>query len=560
MGMVRLPNVFRGWQSTLRLVICLLMLIGCYTADVAWGQSQGSSEEPMPGDVSTETVGQASEAGPKGDGGRRPASEQSTSIYTNSEPLHQAYLRAAIEISAFLGISAAYYYETLGDRKDYEFGIGADSLYHRFVTGDAILLDNNPWDSNVGHVAAGTGYYLLARTNDLSLFGSFFASLGASTIWEFFGELQDEVSINDAVMTPFGGFAIGEAYYQLGEFFQHSSDTIPNRALGFLFGPSAVFHRWLDNTTPKPPANVDKFGFTTDAWHRFRLFAGYGGSYSHDTDRSRSETEMGFDFEVSNVEKYGKPGEASTFYKDGAFNELAFQAAMDGSDVVDFRFMAKTVFLGHYEQNVSRNEVSQALEGYSLFYGLSSAFEYYSHTFSEMEQDDKQTVCDLLGPALIADYYHGGFHLRAAVDVYPTFSMVQPAAGDVYSGSHSLAGVKSVFGFEQYYYALGVAGGGRVEADYGPWGIEGQVRYHYFNSIEGLDRWQEKHGVYGPVDSDINLEDQRLWLNLALYYKLPIDCLKLALNVENIYRSSEIADFSLYMDETRFLGRLIFEF
>ena len=554
MDMAGLPKVFPGWQVASRVVICLLMVASCCSADVAWGQGRSLSDEPKRGEGSTATAGSASKEGMHGDSNARPPSEQPYSIYTNAEPPSQAYVRAAVEILGFLGISAAYYYGTLGKRHSWEFEVGADSLYHRFVTGDAIRLDDNPWDTNVGHIAAGTGYYLLARTNDLSLFESMLIGMGASTAWEFFGELQDEVSINDAVMTPFGGFAIGEVYYQLGEFFQHSSDTIPNRALGFLFGPSAVIHRWMDNTTPKPPANVDKFGFTTDAWHRFQLFAGYGGSYSRDTDRSRSEAEMGFDFEVSTVEKYGKPGEASTFYKDGAFDEMAFQAAMDGSEVVDFRFLAKTVFLGHYQQSVFRNDVSQALEGYSLFVGLSSGFEYYAHSFSEMREEDKQTICDLIGPALIADYYHGGLHLRAAADAYPTFSMVLPSAGDVFARSHSLKGVTHVFKAEGYYHALGVAAGGRVEADYGPWGIEGQVRYHYFNSIEGLDRLQEN------VTRDLEFEDQRLWLNLALYYKLPIDYLKLALNVENIYRSSEIEAFSLYMDETRFFGRLIFDF
>jgi hypothetical protein len=328
MGTIRFLEGFRRLRFVSRLTIGVLMVASCCFDDVAWGQRQDLLGEPPGTAVPAETVELASKTEiQEADSEAKRAPEQAHSVYTNAGAQEKAYLRATLEILTFFGISAGYYYGTLGERKWYEYEIPGDSLKQRFITGDAIRLDNNAWNSNVGHVAAGTGYYLLARSNDLSLGESVLITMGTSTVWEFLGELQDEVSINDAVMTPFGGFAIGETMYQLGEFFQHSSATIPNQALGFLFGPSTAIHRWWDNTTPKAPANVDKFGFTTDAWHRFRLYAGGGGSTSGDTDGLRSETEMGFDFEVVTAEKYGKPGEASVFYLDGVFNELAFKAA-----------------------------------------------------------------------------------------------------------------------------------------------------------------------------------------------------------------------------------------
>ena len=56
------------------------------------------------------------------------------------------------------------------------------------------------------------------------------------------------------------------------------------------------------------------------------------------------------------------------------------------------------------------------------------------------------------------------------------------------------------------------------------------------------------------------LEDQRLGLQLALYYALPIENLKLALDVEKVYRWSDIEAFTSDTDETRFLARIVFEF
>lgn len=498
--------------------------------------------------------GTLSEADRTAQGGAEEQLARSYSVYTNAGVRRKDYLRAYLEITAVLGISAAYYYGTLGPPKDYEFQSFEEGLEGRFITGDAYRLDINSWETNVGHTIAGAGYYLMARSNNLSLGESLATAIGSSTIWELFGELQDEFSINDAVMTPFGGFAIGETLFQMGEFFQHSSDNIPNRTLGTLFNPVIAVHRWLDNDVPKEPRNVDKFGFTTDAWHRFRIYLGGGEAWSGETGKERAETRMGLHFQVVTAEKYGKPGEASMFYTDGVFNELSFNAGLDGGDDVDAQMLMKTAFMGYYRQNISGDAGSRNLEGNSLFIGLSSAFEYYGHTFPGMHRDDKQAVCDLLGLSLMTDYYHTGFHLRTTIDAYPSFSMVKPAAGDFYDYGHSLRGVQWVYQLGEYYYALGATAAGKVEMDYGPFSLEGQVRYHYFNSINGLDRCQNR------VTNDLDFEDSRLWLQMVLYYSLPIDNWRLALNAERIMRWSSIESCSWDVNETRVFGSLVFEF
>jgi len=539
-----------------RRTVCIFVVLAVVVAGLCISnRALGQNRDSVPGSRAVEATGKNEATPSEGQPESSWTLERARSVYTNAQPLHKNYFRTGLETAAFLAIAAGYYYGTLEDRRWYEYTIPKGSFEARFETGDAYRLDNNDWDSNVGHIAAGTGYYLLARTNDLSLTESFLVAAGASTFWELFGELRDEFSINDAIMTPIGGFAIGEPMFQLGEFFQHSAPSIPNRALGFLFGPSAAIHRWLDNTTPKAPENVDKYCLTTDAWHRFRVFAGGGGSYSPDADEFRSEAQMGFDFEVITAEKFGKPGEASINYLDGVYNELAFQAALDGSTLVDLRFFSKTAFLGHYEQCISMDEQSQTLRGSSLFVGLGSAFEYYNHSFIGMRREDRQAICDLVGPTLIADFYRCGLHVRATAELYPSFSMVTPTAGTLYDETHNISGVKSVYRFESYYYALGATVGGRVEMEYGPFGLDGRVRYHYFDSIDGLDRYEDSR-----VTDDIEFQDQRLGLQLTLFYALPIENFKLGLSAEKIYRWSDIDTMAWSGDETRFFGNVVFEF
>ena len=534
---------------------CMLMGVGFCPFDAAGGQNSGpavgsNSAGPPVGTAAPVPKNPSNEASAE-----QPAPDRPPSVYTNALAPRPDHLRTTLELAAIFAVGEGWYYGTLESPKWYWYDDFVDGMRARFVTGDAYCLDVNAWDTNMGHVFAGAGYYLLARSNDLSYEASLLYTFAASAAWEMFGEPREEFSINDTIVTPSSGFAVGEVMYQFGEFFQHSSCTAPNKALGWIFSPGAAIHRWIDGTEPKPPDKVDQFCFTTDAWHRFQVYAGGGSDYSPDKDRSRTEAALGFNMEVVTAEKYGKPGEACLLYKGGTFNEMSLDAALaDDGKTPDFRFLARTAFLGYYRQNIVKSEATGTLEGSSLFYGLSTAFEYYTHKFIGYAREDKLAICDLVGPSLISDYYHAGFHMRTLFDLYPTFSMVKPAAGAVYDQTHSLQGVTGIYQEQGYYYALGLSTGGRAEMYYGPFGMEAFIRYHYFSGIEGIDRMQDR------VTHDLSFEDQRLWLQLTLSCALPVDHLKLALDAGKIYRWSDIDAFSRNMDETRYFARVVYEF
>jgi Domain of unknown function (DUF3943) len=61
-------------------------------------------------------------------------------------------------------------------------------------------------------------YYLVARTNTLSIPASLLFAIAGSTLWELVGEFKEKVSINDMIVIPFAGMAIGEVFVQLGGF------------------------------------------------------------------------------------------------------------------------------------------------------------------------------------------------------------------------------------------------------------------------------------------------------------------------------------------------------
>lgn len=81
------------------------------------------------------------------------------------------------------------------------------------------VFDADDFGTNmVGHPTAGTVYYLIARGNRVSIPEAFAWSFGASLAWELV-EFKEAVSINDVVMTPVGGLALGEAFSQLSAWF-----------------------------------------------------------------------------------------------------------------------------------------------------------------------------------------------------------------------------------------------------------------------------------------------------------------------------------------------------
>jgi len=62
------------------------------------------------------------------------------------------------------------------------------------------------------------------------------------------------------------------------------------------------------------------------------------------------------------------------------------------------------------------------------------------------------------------------------------------------------------------------------------------------------------------VVNDFNMQDQSLWMQAGLIYALPINHLKIAFDIERLYRWSHLDDLDSDQEETRYLGKVIFEF
>ncbi len=324
--------------------------------------------------------------------------------------------------------------------------------------------------------------------------------------------------------------------------------------MGTIFDPPATFHDWVDKTRPKAPKKTDRFGFSTDVWHQFELFAGYGASKSHEANEWRSGPEVGVDFKLVTSDSYAKPGQLDKWYTHGVFNDLTVRSAWGNDEWLDFLFFTRTAFAGYYTQHILPGEHPGELEGYSFFAGAAAAFEFMTHRFYGIEDKEKLAVFDILGFFVDMNIFHKGLRVHASVDAYPNFAAVRPFAIDEFKEQFGLEGAKTVLKDEEYYYALGVTTGAELGIEYGSYKFETGLRYHYFNSIEGRDRHPEN------VTDDFNLTDQRLSINGSLGYTLPSDLLKIEFVSEKLFRNSHIRDFDSDREETRLLSRLTFRF
>jgi hypothetical protein len=124
------------------------------------------------------------------------------------------YFRTAVELAGVLAIGTTYYWIVSDPSKqDWDYIDLGDRSLHVDVK-----FDNNMFRTNfLLHPLAGTISYWLARANGLDVYASFASSALSSATFEFLLEWLEKPSINDLIVTPFGGVAAGEFFFHLGE-------------------------------------------------------------------------------------------------------------------------------------------------------------------------------------------------------------------------------------------------------------------------------------------------------------------------------------------------------
>ena len=396
-------------------------------------------------------------------------------------------LRVAVEEVGILGLGFLQYVTNKkANQADWDLAPDWSSV-ERKATFQALTFDNNYFDTNwLTHPGAGYLYYSAARQNRLSIASSFAIALGASTLWEVFGEIREHAAINDIIATPVTGLALGEPTLQLGALMHRSAKSPASTLLGWALAPFKSLHDALDDVTPARAERTDHLGVAADVWHRLSRGTSVGVTHQED-GLTQGDGRLHGSARIVSIPGYGFAGRRRGWFDGGEVSELSAQAAYAEARFVDVQLAAHTLPFGWATQDVT-TDPSGRLAGHGTYVGLQVGCEYGHHDWDRDRRRPVNKIALVATGATLEHRIHtGDWTLRARVDGLLDFAGVDAYALGEERREHSDIHLVSVLRMKGYYHAYGATLRPRVEAENGAFDTGGDLRVDWFQSITGHD-------------------------------------------------------------------------
>ena len=453
--------------------------------------------------------------------------------------------RALFEIGSMMMYSQVRYWLNYAKFiEDWQYHFSWKDQKRRFFTFEACLFDSNAFSLNWTHAFAGVLYYNFARTNHLRWPQSFLYSLGGSLWWEYVAEWREVISLNDNIMTSFGGYSAGEAWFQLGKYFI-GREGFFNRILSFI-DPLMKLNHWIDKEQGKNLSLGPEPG-----WHSFRLFLGQRNMPASSGVGLQTDFIAGFHTQIIHLPDYGKPGKTRRRVMDTLASSLDVDFAFLHGRIEEVNFSTRVVGLGYFKQDIDANS-----RGYAYYFGLGSAFTLFKkksvafydsssipvkqgfdlHLEEPREFRDKLSVVHIMGPAFDYTKFSPASRLRLVLDATLDFGLINSYALNKYSIGRDLTGVKTTLLYYGYYYGIGTTFSSELTYSIHSLEFNGFVRYQAYGSVDGLDRFQKE------VTDDFHLTDTRLTYRIGAALRIPGTPVELYGSYEGIDRRGVIKD------------------
>jgi hypothetical protein len=530
-----------------RFLVSERRLRGLYEMALAYGVTESSQElELKSGDYRIKATGRTVSFG------------EALLAFENESLTHRNWLRMLAEAGLLFGImETKYWIDKEINKFDFEYNADWRNFRERFVNFKAWKLDDNFLNTNSWrHPAEGAAAYLFARSNRFTPLESYVVSFLFSSAWELFGEYKEEVSINDMIVTPAAGFAIGEAFYQMGAYLLSGSDHWVLKILGNVFTGGQGLWDWMDGNAPKRSARLSTLGLDETVWHKFRIYAAAGmqrGSLK--SEGTETIRRIGLETELISIPDHETPGRSKHITFGGAFSRMRVEATWGEEGQTDFNFFARAAIIAW-----SRKNISKSGDGSVLIYGVSSAYEYGFHSSegrTTARAKDRIAIAHIAGPTIDLTLYRKGIKIRAVLDVYGNFAFIRSYSILKHLETNPMEELRSTLIRDNYYHALGVTTNGRLIAHYGALETGIEAQQDLFSSIRGFDRHQEE------IKDDYLITDSRtqgrLWIAYGIELKPGIR-LKIEMNAEGYHRAGAIKETEDSGKESRFLGGVGIEF
>lgn len=446
--------------------------------------------------------------------------------------------------------TASYWIRQDVMKEDWEYHFTWEDQKKRIFQLDGFRMDSNTFEFNWTHSLAGGMYYNYARTNHLNKFQSLVYSFTCAFAWESLVEFREVISINDMITTPMGGVSFGESMFQLGRYFRSQRPTFTNKIARILSNPIMAFNEWLDRKKYKDPFAYGEGEF----WGDCRLVVGPRFD-SMAGESANTLTHVGLETQIFHLPGYGEPGSTSTHIKDTLFSEFNLGATYSKKGMYEFDVYAKAVLFGHFSQNIQGTSINDR-RGYSFSVGAASVFDVMNLNPDKLPADanasvpdkaDKHCIINLLGPTVDFTIYRDRLKIRFGADAYADFALIHSHAFKRYKELFPVGVTKCILAEHGYYYALGVTLSSLLQIEYANLELKGAVRFHYFDSVDGMDRFQPDI----TPGNDFNLKDRRVNYQLSLGYHIPRTPIQVAAGLEQIERWGTVEKFAQSSKEKR---------
>jgi hypothetical protein len=464
-------------------------------------------------------------------------------LYT--QPQEKLYWRGALEVATVLIVGNVDYLQNTGARGgtvragDRRWDLRYDwSIFRTKLTGEDWHVDTNRFNTNyVSHPFAGTMYYTAARANHLSWLESYSYTLVGALSWEFFGELREEVSINDVIVTSGAGLAIGETMMQLSSFFYRSRKSLPNDILAALFAPMKAVNDFADSAEHTHATSTDSLGFTRDEWHRFEIFGGAG--VTRQPSGSYTDVRFGLDAHVVNLPGYDSVAARHDMFDDGNDAQLHLETTHSRGHLSDFTLKTRVVPFGLYDRHASRSE-SGEVRGDGFIVGMLASFEYAVHDYDRDRKAplDVLAVVSPLGVVFEHSHQSGAFRARTRLELAGQFAGVTAYALGAYRDRHANddTNLQTVLKQQGYYHGLGLSAAPSVELRFASFELGSRIALDTWRGLEGFDEQQ------ASIVREIPLSDQRVDLRAWLAARLSPTPLRLELMAVRRTRTGDVGD------------------
>jgi hypothetical protein len=444
---------------------------------------------------------------------------------------HPSYLHTVLGELAFLGVQTAWYW---GHTWHGDESFSWQNWKERFTDYHDMVLDEDKFRTGaVGHPIAGTGYYLIARGNGFGVVGSAVATVLASSTWQFFSEWNEKPATNDLLVTPVAGWIIGEAAYQLGQYFSDRGPSVVDCAGAVLFSPVATFN---DARACRLGRRQESPAGATHRWHRFDLDLGSAHS-AFDTGQSVDQLRIGASAHMTTNPHYQQAGSGRSTARPGQWTTLEAEWLIGTGQVGGTSFHADSIAWGRYVRRFDDG----ATRGWGRLIAVGASFDYDSRLLPSGW--DRVMSVGLVGPMVELTSSRLPFELRARAAIYYGFSQVTSLEYPALASSLSGEVISGVLRNNGYYYAQAILPSAEVEARYGQFRIGLRGRGGEFWSLNHDDAHQ------GQLTDNFALHDARLTTAASVAVQPYCGPLRLAVELASAFWDSSLLGQSLNMRE-----------